>query len=577
MYDIIGDIHGYCSKLKELLIKMDYKEINGTWKHPERKAIFSEKDDLLKKEDKLKKIESAVENVNLFLDCDSISSIVISVAICYSINGEEDICLRSIGKEMGMQTSILIALPKLLEPFFNKGLIQFNDINPIGKIGVAKGLIKAVMENDSQQLIGETISDAFSFLQQFNNVISEKKNFSNDKGDVFSWISGYILQHKHISFVKWIFNQQLNPVDAIALLFLYKEYLEGQTEESITVMIHQLYYNLKDQHFIRQELRQNKSKLIQKKLVQPVNPANPLCDYIKLTPKAIKVLCGPIKDFIKENKKGGICDLIFPEIIAHKKLVYSPDESKQLEKLFAVLQQKEFIVAQKKLKEGALPAGITIMLHGYPGTGKTETVNQLALSSGRAILMAEISKIRDKYVGESEKNIKAIFNEYRQAMKNQKLCPILLFNEADAILGKRREANSSADQMQNNMQNILLQELETFEGIFIATTNLITNMDFAFERRLLYKIKFEKPGPESRMQIWMDKFPYLEEDCAYTLSKDFELSGGQIENIRKKIILENVLNSDFNLDANILLECAVQELVMNKPSRNKIGFSWTDR
>ena len=213
-----------------------------------------------------------------------------------------------------------------------------------------------------------------------------------------------------------------------------------------------------------------------------------------------------------------------------------------------------------------------LLLSGDPGTGKTETVNQLALSSGRAILMAEISKIRDKYIGESEKNVKAIFNEYRLAMKTQKLCPILLFNESDAILGKRREANSSADQMQNNMQNILLQELETFEGIFIATTNLITNMDFAFERRLLYKIKFEKPGLESRMKIWMDKFPYLEEDCAYTLCKDFELSGGQIENIRKKIILEKVLRSDFKADADVLNEWATQELVLNKPLRNKIGF-----
>jgi AAA+ superfamily predicted ATPase len=536
-------------------------------------VIFAEKDSLLKKQGKLKKIESAVEKVNSFLDCDPLASIVASIVICYSINGEDDICLWSIGKGIGMQTSSIVSLPKVLEPLFKKGLFQFNDISPIGNIGVSRGVIKAVLENDNQQLAGETINDAFSFLQQFNNVISEKKNFSPDKGDVFLWVTDYLSRHQYIQFVKRILKQQLNPVDTMALLYLFKAYLEGESEECITDMINRLYFNLKDQHAIRQELRQNKSRLMRKKLVQSVNPSNPLCDYIKLTPKAIKILCGNTIDFKKEERNFNICELILPDKIVNKKLVYSPEEGKQLEKIFSVLKQKEFTCAQKKLKESGLPAGITIMLHGYPGTGKTETVNQLALSCGRAIVMVEISKVRGKYVGESEKNVKAIFNEYKQAMKTQKLCPILLFNEADAILGKRREANSSADQMQNNMQNILLQELESFEGIFIATTNLISNLDFAFERRILYKIKFNKPNPESRRQILLDRFPYLDNESLYKLSRDYELSGGQIENIRKKIILEKVLRSDFKAEEDLLLQWAEQELVMSRPSRNLIGFN----
>jgi SpoVK/Ycf46/Vps4 family AAA+-type ATPase len=535
-------------------------------------TIFSEKDDLLKKESKLKKIKPSVDYVNSFLECDQIASIVVSIAICNSIAGDDDISLQGIGRQIGIQTSTLVNLPKILEPLFKKGLVQFQDTNPIGKIKVSPGLIKAVMENDKQKLVGEIINDAFSFLQHFNNVISDKKNFRTDKEDVLSWVSYYVIQYQHIRFVNWISKQQLNPVDTIALLYLYKEYLEGETEECITDMVNRLYFNLKDQHSIRQELRQNKSKLIRKKLVQSVNPANPLCDYIKLTPKAMKVLCGKTIDLKKEKKGFTICELILPERIQYKKLVYSPEESQQVNKLFAVLKQKEFVDAKKKLKEAGIPAGITIMLHGYPGTGKTETVNQLALYSGRSILMADISKTKSKWVGESEKNVKTIFDEYRQAMKTQKLCPILLFNEADAILGKRREANTSVDQMQNNMQNILLQELETFEGIFIATTNLITNLDFAFERRLLYKIKFSNPCPESRIQIWMEKFPQLDGNCIKNLSKEFELSGGQIENIRKKIILEKILKSNFSLNEDILMEWAEQELVMNKSFRNKIGF-----
>lgn len=112
------------------------------------------------------------------------------------------------------------------------------------------------------------------------------------------------------------------------------------------------------------------------------------------------------------------------------------------------------------------------------------------------------------WVGESEKNIKAIFDRYREHVKNSKVAPILLFNEADAVIGKRREgAEKAVDKMENSIQNIILQEMETLDGIMIATTNLEQNMDKAFERRFLYKIKFNKPSVEARMNIWRSMIP----------------------------------------------------------------------
>ena len=134
--------------------------------------------------------------------------------------------------------------------------------------------------------------------------------------------------------------------------------------------------------------------------------------------------------------------------------------------------------------------GFCCIFYGAPGTGKTETVYKLARQTGRDIMRVDVNKIKSCWVGESEKNIKAAFDRYRNICKNSPLAPILLFNEADAILGIRMEGASNAvDKMENSIQNIILQEMESIEGIMIATTNLTTNLDKAFERRFLYKIR----------------------------------------------------------------------------------------
>ena len=112
------------------------------------------------------------------------------------------------------------------------------------------------------------------------------------------------------------------------------------------------------------------------------------------------------------------------------------------------------------------------------------------------------------WVGESEKNIKQIFDSYRQKVEEFKMTPILLFNEADAIISKRQEgAERAVDKMENTIQNIILQEMELLDGILIATTNLAQNMDKAFERRFLYKINFTKPTLEARISIWHEMIP----------------------------------------------------------------------
>ena len=245
--------------------------------------------------------------------------------------------------------------------------------------------------------------------------------------------------------------------------------------------------------------------------------------------------------------------------------------AKDIDQLKNACSSKNFNKIIRDLKKANLPTGIVSILYGYPGTGKTASVYEIAKLTKRDVLQVDISSIQSKWVGESEKNTKAIFTEYKRACELLKTKPILLFNEADAIISKRLDVTDAIGQMNNTMQNILLEELENFEGIFMATTNLIDNMDDAFSRRFLNKIKFEKPSSKIRMAIWKSKLGELEDSTYEKLSK-YDLSGGQIENVSRKYLINKILNQK-EFDMSEILDYVKEETnFKSEHSEVKMGF-----
>lgn len=188
-----------------------------------------------------------------------------------------------------------------------------------------------------------------------------------------------------------------------------------------------------------------------------------------------------------------------------------------------------------------------IILYGPPGTGKTMTALSLAKSMKKRVLSFDCSKILSKYVGESEKNVRSIFDTYKELCKKTKSEPLLLLNEADQFLSSRSvDASSGADKMHNQMQNIFLEQIEKFDGLLIATTNLLETIDPAFSRRFDYKIAFEKPDLKQRLELWKKLLP---EAASYENGFDVEklatypLSGGQIRLIVKNTALKVAIKS----------------------------------
>ncbi len=217
-----------------------------------------------------------------------------------------------------------------------------------------------------------------------------------------------------------------------------------------------------------------------------------------------------------------------------------------------------------------------IIFYGSPGTGKTMTAVSLAKTLKRPILSFDCSKILSMYVGESEKNVRKIFDDFKILSKKAKVDPILLLNEADQFLSSRTEgAGSSADKMHNQMQNIFLEQIEQFEGILIATTNLLDNIDKAFSRRFNYKIEFKKPDKEQRKRLWHfmlpEKADYDEIFEVEELAKH-DLTGGQINLIIRNTAYKVAIREESVFSMKDFLDEIEKELGSSFEGSKSMGF-----
>jgi hypothetical protein len=292
-------------------------------------------------------------------------------------------------------------------------------------------------------------------------------------------------------------------------------------------------------------------------------------ESFKLTDKAKNELFGELN--LKVNRAKNKADLILYTSLPAKQLFYNEKEQHQVTELTALLQEENFVNIRKRLTEKGMRTGFACLFHGAPGTGKTETVYQIARLTGRDIFLVDIAQTKSMWFGESEKKIKEVFERYKEFVKQSEIAPILLFNEADAVINKRQEIGRSAvDKTENAIQNIILQEMETLEGVMIATTNLTQNLDKAFERRFLYKIEFEKPTVEAKKSIWQSIIPTLTDADASALATRYDFSGGQIENVSRKCTVDSIINgSEPDLEK---LHFYCKNECLTKNSHRQIGF-----
>lgn len=410
----------------------------------------------------------------------------------------------------------------------------------------------------------EILDNVYMYFQQRDDGYIDTEELGNE-------IQGLLDENKKLPFIRQILNFKLPVLEQIILLFVCQQFVEGYQSVDLVRLLKTLIVETQKQLTCRKEWISNKTKLQHLNLVDLENESSFRNDKaIVLTPKGQELFGTDRSLFIEENVQQQK-DIIQSSSIIEQKLFFNEREKKEIDTLTNMLIPAHYNEIVHRLKKNNMKGNFTILFSGHAGTGKTESVYQIAKVTGRDIKRVDISQTKSKWFGESEKRIKAVFDSYKKLVKNSSLTPILLFNEADGVFGTRKTlGSSSVDQTENAIQTIILQEMEDFEGIMIATTNLPTHLK-EFERRLLFKIAFDKPNSSTRFLIMRDKLPFLSDEQIQQLSARYNLTGGQVMNISKKLMMNQILTGD-NSNMNEIENLCEAEFLVKKEERRPIGF-----
>lgn len=480
--------------------------------------------------------------------------------------------LSDIAEILDCRAVSILKYQSMLDDLVRKHFIRMaHNFNDEISYFVPKKVIMTISQDKKYEREPYQCDDAKTFLEKFYDLTHSLYNDEINHDIFYEELDQLFSENENNPFVKSINKLRINNNDRMILTHFCR-HLAIHHEAALSA--DNLVFLLKEDHeqkWLTETLELGRHILQAKKLIE-YNFDDGFEDKsnYRLTDRAIKKLLKGFK--IKSKEKRESSDVIISKNIVEKKLFYDGKTISQVKELEGLLSEDNYKSIRERMKSQKMRCGFACVFYGSPGTGKTETVLQLARKTGRNILQVNISEIKSCWVGESEKNIKAIFDVYREQVKKNKITPILLFNEADAVIGKRREgADRAVDKMENSVQNIILQEMETLDGIMIATTNLEQNMDKAFERRFLYKIKFNKPSLEARSHIWESMIPDLSHDDCELLASKYDFSGGQIENIARHYAINTVLHGEDENRLDSLCAYCDGEKFEKKECR-KIGF-----
>ena len=457
-----------------------------------------------------------------------------------------------------------------IDALVHRRLLRYRDVNDEEQFEVPIPVIKALKHNEVYQLPQRTGLDCAGLFEQLDMWFGDLDNNAVSLKELKEETENLLKENPQVSFVKQLKEYYLDCDDQLLLLLFCHLLVNKEDDDIRFYQIEKLFDSKADFNKAKALLRNGDHKLMKKKIIEH-RCEDGIADTTryKLSESTKRTLLAEMNISAREEK---LADVLKPDDLKPKDLFFSDSIQHQVSELKTFFLPNQYKQIHERMEQRGFRQGFACLFYGTPGTGKTETVYQLARQTGRSLMVVDVPQIKSKWVGDSEKNIKALFDRYRELVKNSEIAPILLFNEADGIIGIRKQGASAAiDKMENTVQNIILQEMESLDGIMIATTNLTENLDNAFERRFLYKIKFEKPDVGVRQQIWRQMIPELNEIDAVTLASNFDFSGGQIENVARKYSISSILHGQASELLPLLCSFCQNERLQSSYTR-KIGF-----
>lgn len=506
------------------------------------------------------------------------------VLMALFINNSDDGCtsVRDLAKHLGCSTTRILSLLKEIDGLVNRDMVRCNRERRMMRFDGSGG---GITYRVPWPVVDAFIHDRDFEPTKYQNLTNE--DFFGAVCDIFDQraesdistdmaaerLQSLMADNSHLAFVQQVKKYKLDAEDE-NLLLIFAHLLINENNDHVGYRDIDFFYDRKRAfENVKNQLGRNLHPLEKAKIIECTkNNGFFNTESFRIADTAKMDLFPELDLDAAEAEDTKRRDVVKHEDIVPKQLFFDKSVEEQISDLAQLLDEEHYRDICNRMKDSGYRCGFTCLFYGAPGTGKTESVLQLARQTGRDIMQVNISQIKSMWVGESEKNTKRVFDIYRAMVEKQKVTPILFFNEADAIISKRFEnVDRSVDQMYNSMQNIILQEMETLNGILIATTNLAKNFDKAFERRFLYKVRFNKPTREAREHIWRTMLPKLSDADISVLAEKYDFSGGQIENIARHYTIDTILHSDQAATlATLIRHCDGERIEKNE--KKAIGF-----
>ena len=452
------------------------------------------------------------------------------------------------------------------------GMRRKNDRNKI--IAVHEKMLDALMTGDASLLTTTQTEDFQALLAEVRELIVKRMEKIISTDELVDQTMQILTSNNALPEVKWLLKMEgIDKYDMVLLLNLTIETFEDgdRGESDMSKLVNEVFSEIRDRVRYKRNIKENKCPLYTLKLVEYSDNYFSFMDYTRLSEESMEVLLGGAVETTKKPIKPKFGTLIAPDKIADEELFYNETEQKQVETLVKALQKDNYdrIVSTMKAKN-TLP-NFSVLFTGPAGTGKTASCYQIAKRTNRYIYFIDLEKIHSKWVGESSKNVVALFNEIKEINKFLDDDCIAVFNECDSVISKRVAVTTSTDQSMNGTINNFLQEFEQFSGIAFLTTNLASNFDTSFMRRILMKFLINAPEPAVRKRILTKVFDDITPETIDKINSQYTLTGGLISNISKKLLVKTLLDDTINKDEYIMELCE-EEFVLSKSDRKPIGF-----
>lgn len=533
--------------------------------------IISESFGNISKKDALLAVPEIKELINFFkIDYDEL--VVLSILIDGGIRQEEqgmDAFLQHFGGSLTGLKNINNALHSLI----SKGYVVSTTKNRHSKTLVKQSftaeeiVYEALLSDKPDSLEFQPAKNFHTLLKNIQVITDRRNDGCFDAETMLKLTEREIVNAKQCKELDW-----LNGFDDLTIaektLFLsaaIRHQKDGQ-QIDLEYFIKMIEDNFAKQKEFRDSIENKTSLLIEYDLLVKDEEAFIFDEFVGLTEKAKDAL------FIKEKtttKKNTYTTgtILTPEDIVLEELFYNELELQQINTIEKILSKEKHQLVVDQLSQNGLAKGISILFNGFSGTGKTATAKRIAKITNRPLFCVDVEKVINKWVGDTEKGTKKIFDQYYEFSKECDLTPILFFNE-DSIFSKRVDVGHSTDRTHNSMQNILLEQMELFTGISIVTSNHAEKLDKAFERRFLYRVEFEKPTKETQRSLLQNSFQNISLETINKILESYSFTGGQIYNIRKKYIMQCIIE-DGDLESLFIRFCQEES---KSATINKIGY-----